>query len=228
MKQVIDSSHIMLTTLNILGARLLLACSHSLASLQCVSSDLRLTCCSILSLISHATITFFGTFVQASSKQDADEVSRLSRLQSLLSIALFVKCFFTLSLLLHNLICMQLVGQLTHRRKMIRTIFHCTAQLRLQVDSTDQKHCTGQTITSLCDAQPAWSALSRFTGQAHLRCLLVRLPRHFRHRSEVISKHFKIRAFIFEFTAAFHVHLLTWSHLFFSTTHLATMLSCVY
>ena len=104
MKQVIDSSHIMLTTLNILGARLLLACSHSLASLQCVSSDLRLNCCSILSLISHATITFFGTFVQASSKQDADEVSRLSRLQSLLSIALFVNCFFTLSVLLHNLI----------------------------------------------------------------------------------------------------------------------------
>ena len=104
MKIVINPSHIMLTTLNILGARLLLACSHSLASLQCVSSDLRLNCCSILSLISHATITFFGTFVQASSKQDADEVSRLSRLQSLLSIALFVNCFFTLSVLLHNLI----------------------------------------------------------------------------------------------------------------------------
>ena len=51
MKIVINPSHIMLTTLNILGARLLLACSHSLASLQCVSSDLRLTCCSILSLI---------------------------------------------------------------------------------------------------------------------------------------------------------------------------------
>ena len=187
MKQVIDSSHIMLTTLNILGARLLLACSHSLASLQCVSSDLRLTCCSILSLIMLLFLSLPRSFKPRANKM-------LMKLADWVASNLFCRSLFLLIASSHSL-CFYIIWfsaarweELTHRRRMIRTIFHCTVQLRLQVDSTGQMRCRALTIASLYVVRLTWSALFHSEGLGRLTHRHVRLPSHFLRQLEQFSE----------------------------------------
>ena len=188
MKIVINPSHIMLTTLNILGARLLLACSHSLASLQCVSSDLRLTCCSILSLIMLLFLSLPRSFKPRANKM-------LMKLADWAAFNLFCRSLFLSSASLHSLCfyiiwfsCSSLASALTHRRRMIRTIFHCTVQLRLQVDSTGQMRCRALTIASLYVVRLTWSALFHSEGLGRLTHRLVRLPSHFLRQLEQFSE----------------------------------------
>ena len=71
---------------------------------------------------------------------------------------------------------------------MIRTIFHCIAQLRLQVDSTDQMRCKALTIASLCVVRLTWSALFHSEGLGRLTHRLVRLPSHFLRQLEQVSE----------------------------------------
>ena len=84
---------------------------------------------------------------------------------------------------------------LTHQRRTIRTIFHCKVQLRLRVDSTDRRRCTGLIAISWCDALPVVLAPFRTGGWDHSRRPHAHLLRRSLHQFtafSIVSKWYKL------------------------------------